>query len=310
MYIQRFTSGLGNQMFQYAFHNYIRKKYPEERVLADISWYSWNKAHQGFELEKLFKREDNPDFVLNKASTFETYCCSGMIPQTGKLQYLVNRITRLCAGRHFEKIHYGETGRELENTLKTQIDNLPAGRNIYITGYFLDEEYYKDELPYLRKALSFSEKEEDIGRENLELLREMSSSPSVSIHVRRGDYLNKGYTEAFINLGMDYYKKGVEVLSEKIEDPVFYIFSDDKEYINSAFDWLPDKKIVDNNTGEKSYIDMLLMSKSKGLITANSTFSEWAGLLNGREDSIIIYPREYLKEKDSDVRTIPGWIRI
>ena len=138
----------------------------------------------------------------------------------------------------------------------------------------------------------------------------MSSSPSVSIHVRRGDYLNKGYTEVFINLGMDYYKKGVEVLREKIEDPVFYIFSDDKEYINSAFDWLPDKKIVDNNTGEKSYIDMLLMSKSKGLITANSTFSEWAGLLNGREDSIIIYPREYLKEKDSDVRTIPGWIRI
>ncbi|MCR4589526.1 MAG: alpha-1,2-fucosyltransferase [Lachnospiraceae bacterium] len=310
MYIQRFTSGLGNQMFQYAFHLYLKDKYPEERILADISWYSWNEAHQGFELERLFKRDDNPDFVFEKASVFETFCCSGAVPQTGKLPYIFNRLTRLCAGKHFEKIRYSETGREKENTLKEKIDNLPKGRNIYITGYFLDEAYYKDNLERIRRALSFSEKPEDIGEENAALLREIKDGNSVCIHVRRGDYLNKGYTEAFVNLGMDYYKKAVETALQRLSDVRYYIFSDDKEFINSAFDWLPEKTPVTYNTGDRSYIDMLLMSRSKCLISANSTFSEWAGLLNTGPDSFIIYPREYLKEKDSDIHTLPGWVRI
>ncbi len=310
MYIQRFTSGLGNQMFQYAFYNYLRKRYPSERVLADISWYSWNSAHQGFELEKLFKREDNPDFVFEKATVFETWCCSGLLPQTGNLPRFINRVTRLAAGRHFERNRYSETGRETENTLKTRIDNLPKGRNLYFTGYFLDEAYYRDELPRLRRALSFSESREELGEENLSLLEEIRNTNSVSIHVRRGDYLNPGYTEAFIKLGKDYYKKAVDTLLESIEDPKFFVFSDDKEFIEEAFDWLPGRRAVTFNTGEKSYIDMLLMSKSLGIVTANSTFSQWAGLLNDRPGSLIIYPREYLKEKDSDVRTIPGWIRI
>ena len=310
MYIQRFTSGLGNQMFQYAFYTYLRKKYPGERILADISWYSWNDAHQGFELEKLFKREDNPDFIFEKATAFETYCCSGTVPQTGKAAYLFNRLTRLCAGKHFERIRYSETGREAKNVLKERIDNLPEGRNLYITGYFLDEAYYKDDLDYLRRALSFSEKTGDIGIENAELLQEIEGGASVSIHVRRGDYLNPGYTEAFINLGMDYYRNAVEKAREICENPRFYIFSDDKDFINTAFDWLPEKRVVSGNTGDKSYIDMLLMSKSLCLITANSTFSEWAGLLNKREGCRVIYPKEYLKEKDSDIHTLPGWIRM
>ena len=79
MKILIYSGGLGNQMFQYAFYNYLRKRYPGERVLADISWYTWNTAHQGFELEKLFKREDNPDFVFEKATVFEAWCCSGLL---------------------------------------------------------------------------------------------------------------------------------------------------------------------------------------------------------------------------------------
>lgn len=297
-------------MFQYAFHNYLKKKYPEERVLADISWYTWNNAHQGFELERLFKREDNPCFSFEKATVFETWCCSGLLPQKGRIQRFINRVTRLASGDHFERNLYSETGRETENTLKERIDNLPKGRNLYFTGYFLDEAYYKDELPNIRKALSFSEKEEDIGIENLTLLNEIKETPSVSIHVRRGDYLEKGYTEAFIDLQMDYYKKAVETLNKSIESPRYFIFSDDKAFIEKAFDWLPGSRAVTGNTGKDSYIDMLLMSKSLGIITANSTFSQWAGLLDDRADRLVIYPREYLKEKDSDIRTIPGWIRL
>ncbi|SKB57378.1 Glycosyl transferase family 11 [Lachnospiraceae bacterium] len=308
MIVLRFTSGLGNQMFQYAFYNYLRKKYPEERVLADISWFTWNQAHQGFELTRLFERPENTAFKLERASTFDTWCCSGTVPQKNKLMRYFNRITRLFAGRHFENIHYYETGRENEDSLKARIDSLPKGKNAYITGYFLNEAYYKDELTDIRRALSFDLS--DIGEENEKLLRELDKENSVAIHVRRGDYLAPGYTENFINLGMDYYRSAVERAKKDIPDPKFFIFSDDKEYIQTAFNWLDNVTVVNGNTGKNSYLDMALMSHARALITANSTFSEWAGLLNNRENALVIYPKAYLKDHDSNVWTIPGWVRV
>ncbi len=308
MIILRFTSGLGNQMFQYAFYTYLRRKYPSERVLADISWFTWNHAHQGFELAKLFERDENKAFRLERANTFETWCCSGAVPQKNVLMRVFNRITRLCAGSHFENIHYYETGRENENTLKERIDNLPEGKNAYITGYFLEEEYYKDNLGDIRKAFTFDLS--DIGEENEELLREIDKESSVAIHVRRGDYLAPGYTENFINLGMDYYRRAVERVKETVSNPRFFVFSDDKEYIQTAFSWLDNVTVVNGNTGSRSYLDMALMSRCRSLITANSTFSEWAGLLNGRPDALVIYPKAYLKDHDSNIWTIPGWERV
>ncbi len=308
MIILRFTSGLGNQMFQYAFYTYLRKKYPSEKVLADLTWFQWNRAHQGFELRKLFGRPDNAGFHLEPASKCQVYRLSGKVPQRNGFDRVVNRLTRLVAGGYFQRIHYYETGRESENTLKDRIDHIPAGKNAYITGYFLKEEYYKENLPELREALSFDLRR--LSPENAELLREMESRESVSVHVRRGDYLNPGYTENFINLGKDYYRKAVELIRERVENPLFFLFSDDKDFLKEAFDWLPDKRIVTGNTGANSYLDMALMSRCKHNITANSTFSEWAGLLNSYEKAIIIYPKAYLKDKDSDIKTIPGWVRI
>ncbi len=308
MIILRFTSGLGNQMFQYAFYTYLRNKYPSERVLADLGWFTWNNAHQGFELSKLFERPENKDFKLERASVFETWRCSGTVPQKNGFCRFFNRVTRLFAGKHFEDIHYYETGRENENTLKSRIDNLPEGKNAYVTGYFLEEEYYKDNLNEIRKAFTFDLS--DIGAENEALLREIDKEDSVAIHVRRGDYLAPGYTESFINLGMDYYRSAVERVKKEIPNPRFFIFSDDKEYISTAFNWLDNVTVVSGNTGSRSYIDMALMSRARSLITANSTFSEWAGLLNGRDNAMVIYPKAYLKDHDSNVWTIPGWIRV
>ncbi len=308
MILIRFTSGLGNQMFQYAFYTYIRKKYPRERVRADLSWFTWNRAHQGFELRKLFLRKDNPAFQLEEAALPEIYRCSGLLPQKNEFLRFLNRGTRLVAGKYFSSIHYSETGQETENVLRETADHLKAGKDAYFTGYFLKECWYRDNLSELKRALSFDFS--GLDPENEELLREIEGSESVSIHVRRGDYLNPGYTENFINLPMEYYEKAVELVREKTKNPVFYLFSDDKDYIQEAFRWLPDCRVVTGNSGERSWLDMALMSRCRHNITANSTFSEWAGLLNPHEDALVVYPKAYLKNKDSDIKTIPGWVRL
>ena len=308
MIILRFTSGLGNQMFQYAFYTYLRKEYPSEQVLADTTWYEWNKAHQGFELLRLFERDDNPYFKLDRANKWQIYKCSGQLPQTSQAIYVVNRLTRLFMGKHFEGQRLSETGREDENTLKALVDNIDTSKNTYITGYFLKEDYYKDNLPLLRQMLSFDTKNLDV--QNREVLSMIEESDSVAVHVRRGDYLTVGKSQGFLSLGMDYYRKAIDIIRDKVSNPKFFLFSDDKDFLMKEFSWLEDKTIVSYNSGSDSYKDMLLMSRCHHIVTANSTFSEWAGLLNPHDDAIVIYPKAYLSDKDSDIKTIDGWVRI
>ena len=308
MIVLKFTSGLGNQMFQYAFYRYLKKRYPKARILADLGWYEWNEAHQGFELEKLFSREDNPDFYLEKASHLEAWRASGVFPQKNEGIRYINRITRLFAGRHFKSQILSESGRENENLLKEKIDNLNPDKNTYITGYFLKEEYYRDNLSELKRAFTFDLSK--IGAENERLLGEIASCNSVSLHVRRGDYLTSGKAQGFLSLGRDYYKRAVELIKEKTENPRFFLFSEDEEFLKNEFSWLPNARIISGNDGDRSFIDMLLMSRCHHNITANSTFSEWAGLLNSHEDAIVVYPKAYMQDKDSDIKQLSGWCRI
>ena len=311
MIILRFTSGLGNQMFQYSMYRYLVKHFGRDRVRADVTWFSWNEAHQGFELTRLFERADNPGFFLDRASVLQVFCHSGALPQKNGLSRVVNRIVRGCAHGRFEKMLISETGREKEEEIPPvmrRLGELKDGDSAYITGYFLNESYYKDNLSELRESLKFDPR--SLNAESRALYERLSGEESVAIHVRRGDYLNPGYTENFINLGTEYYKRAVEKAGEVLKDPKYYLFSDDPLYLESAFDWLPNRTIVDWNRGEDSFMDLCLMSRCRCCITANSTFSEWAGLLNVHNNGLIIYPREYMKDKDSDIKTIPGWVRI
>ena len=309
MIVLRFTGGLGNQMFQYALYRYLKRKYPRESVKADISWYSWNTAHQGFELKRLFKREDNPAFELEEAALGEIFRVSGKLPQKNELIRYLNRIVRLFGENHFEEKHIFEDGHEHSHEeLRRRIDNIPAGKDVYITGYFLDEIYYRDNLGELRSCFTFDTGK--ISRENREILERIERCESVSVHVRRGDYLSKTYSDTFKILSEDYYRRAAAHIKERVSAPKFFIFSDDKEFALSAFDYLENKEVVTGNSGENSYLDMYLMSRCRHNITANSTFSEWAGLLNSFENAIIIYPREYLSDKDSEIKTLKGWVRI
>ena len=114
----------------------------------------------------------------------------------------------------------------------------------------------------------------------------------------------------FVSLGRDYYEKAVDYIKEKVENPRFFIFSDDVDFVNKEFDWLSDKCIVTGNEGDESYRDMQLMSLCKHNITANSTFSQWGALLNKNKDHITVYPGAYLKDRDNEVKNFEGWIRL
>ena len=80
MIIVKFTSGLGNQMFQYNLYRFLKEKYPETPVRADITWFNIMDEHHGFELCRIFENVPGSEFSLDKASIAEIYRVSGQIP--------------------------------------------------------------------------------------------------------------------------------------------------------------------------------------------------------------------------------------
>jgi len=318
MIVVRFTSGLGNQMFQYSLYTLLKEKYPDVQVKADVTWFKRFSEHQGYELRRIFERQDNPSFKIEEATTADIIRTSGRIPnlikgRAGEVwQFLLRIPHRVLKVTHAEQIKNGkieQTGLEDNAQIYEKIMAIDPKKDYYITGFYIEEVYYKDRLGSLREQLSFDEK---FSSQNAQYADMIKASDAVSIHVRRGDYLSAQYSSSFLSLPMDYYKKAVEEALKVWPEAYFYIFSDDKEYINEAFDWLPAgrRTVVSGNVGTDSYRDMQLMSMCKGNIIANSTFSVWAGLLNKNVEAKVFYPALYMKEKDSEVKSIPGWIRL
>ncbi len=312
MIIVKFTSGLGNQMFQYNLYSFLKEKYKDTQVKADTTWFNIMDEHHGFELRRIFENVEGSRFSFEEASVGEIYKVSGQIPTPvkGALGKAVRPFIGHINRRLREAGKCEKCGETLDYfTQKPEYDricNLDVSRNNYIFGFFIEEAYYRDRIDKIKSELVFP----PFSGENAELAGKMEQGPSVSIHVRRGDYLSSTYSGKFLSLGMDYYRTAVDIVKQHIENPEFYIFSEDEQFVNEAFAWLPAKTVVSNNSGKNSFRDMQLMTKCKANIIANSTFSQWGAILNENPGHITVYPAKYMADEDTEMRTMPGWIRV
>jgi len=141
----------------------------------------------------------------------------------------------------------------------------------------------------------------------------MSKSNSVSLHIRRGDYLSKS-VEVFEPLNLDYYYSGIEYFNNTIKEPHYFVFSDDIEWAKSNFVQSSSYTVVDYNGADKGYEDMRLMSLCKHNIIANSSFSWWGAWLNRNPDKNVLAPKKWFSSKTSNLNSndlLPSsWIKI
>jgi hypothetical protein len=282
--IVRFSGGLGNQLFEYAFLEWIKTEYPYYNVLADLSYYKLNNPHNALCLWDVF-----PEVTLKTATLKEMFVTTGLIPSFygGPLKHKINTIREALNSYFFkasEHTYIYDKDWISPEKAKQIIDN---GYN-YLVSYWQDVEYYNVVKEKCRKQLTFSvqnvvEYEEDMRKQN-----------AVSMHVRRGDYVNSVFDK---EVNLTYYKKAVEYIYSLVDNPHFYIFSDDKEYIKKEFNWISEKTIVEGFDNRKSYIDMYLMSLTPNSIITNSTFSLWAAYLNKKPSNIVYPDVEYMTHK-------------
>ncbi|WP_294319028.1 alpha-1,2-fucosyltransferase [uncultured Chryseobacterium sp.] len=289
MNIVKIYGGLGNQLFQYAFGKLLEKKL-NISVKYDIQTEitSKNLTKRNLDIEK-----------------FDIYLPSASENEISNLIFFRKNILWRAERKLAQKMPSIRANYIVQNNAHEILKDLK--NNSYYDGYWQCYKYIDDVKDELLKEVQ-SHANFLISYESL--ISQMKSCSSVSIHIRRDDYINiKVNNKLFEICEFDYYKKAIDLLKMKFKNIQFFIFTQDKEWARQNF--------VGENfhfvEGNSAIDDMLLMSYCKHNIIANSTFSWWGAWLNKNSEKIVIAPKKWYKGK-KNIQTdnlIPEeWIRI
>ena len=284
MLIVQLSGGLGNQMFQYAAAYALAKKNRQECIL-DISQYEKNSRK--FELD-YFK-------IANKR-------CINRLPIIGNLK-IPNRFKSLFyAFFNNNKIFVENNPFEFDERIRM------LKNNIYLIGYFQNEKYFSEYENDIRLIYEFQENNPLSYYSN----QIKFDNNSVSIHIRRGDYVSDSNANHFHGICSEqYYSAALNTIEGKIKTPNYYIFSDEILWVKNNMNF-PKNSIYIENEYEHPIFEMNLMSMCKHNIIANSSFSWWGAWLNKNPSKVVIAPKRWiLSEKYETEDIIPkNWIKI
>ena len=299
MIISKITGGLGNQMFQCAAGRAMSLQM-KSKLSLDTSFFKGDYFHSNHENKILINL-----FPKIESLHFETIDDPFVVEQRRNGKKFANKIYNFIYGVFGTNSVY-ETVSE-NQTLTYQADfHSQKTKNLYLIGDWQNENYFLEYESDMRNDFKFPKI--DINSRNGNLLDLVCNNISVSIHIRRGDYLSSTTHTA---LDQSYYKEAINIVNDRINNPVFFVFSDDIDWCKSNLN-LKDAYYVDNNFEGKSYVDMQLMSNCNHNIIANSSFSWWGAWLNDSNDKIVISPKVWLpKLKILSSNVIPAkWISI
>ena len=284
MKIVDIVGGLGNQMFQYALAIVLEKRFGEP-VYVDVSTFETYKVHNGLELERVF------GLKLNKATWWQITRLAYY-----SRNYKLNRLMRKILPRRKTMCFEFPLEKFDEHKLYTS-------DSMYYEGYWQHARYFDEYAEDVKRTFTFAG--ELLGR-SADFRNVIELSNSVSIHIRRGDYLQeKNYCGL---CDENYYKAAVEHICKHVDNPHFFIFSNDVEWCKEHIvPMLEEYDIVDCHSGQDSYKDMWLMSLCKHMILANSSFSWWAAYLN-KNKGIVIAPKVWTRNKKTYNRQLSEWI--
>ena len=182
--------------------------------------------------------------------------------------------------------------------------------NSYLDGYWACEKYFIDIEDKIRKDFIFKG---HLDKKNLKISESIKNTHSISLHIRRGDYVTVAITNKTHGVcDLSYYKKAIMFLCKQISHPHFFLFSDDIDWVKQNLKLKYPTDYIDFNKDQKSYNDMHLMSLCKHNIIANSSFSWWGAWLNNNPDKIIITPKRWFKDTIINTQDLipESWLKL
>lgn len=290
MIISKLIGGLGNQMFQYAAGR--RSAHVNNTQLKlDITGY---EKQIGITPRKyllhIFTIQENISSIneINR------------LKNKGFIRKVIKKINPFLQNNLYIKERYFNFDPSMLNICE----------NSYLEGYWVSDKYFKDIENTIRKEFTFKD-EPDVT--NQKTINQIRNCESVSIHIRRGDYVSDPKTNQFHGVcGLDYYHQAIKYMTSKIKNPYFFVFSDDPKWCKTNLQLKYPVIYVSHNLGKKDYEDMRLMSLCKHNIIANSSFSWWGAWLNKNKNKIVIAPKKWFQDKSINTNDLipESWTKI
>lgn len=288
MIITKIIGGLGNQMFQYAAGRSLALANGCQLKL-DISGFDNYAIHNGYELGRF-------NIKAEIASVEEVERFVGLSPR-------IARFVRKRTG-------LGKKSYYLERNFAFDAGFFDKTPPIYLDGYWQSWKYFEPCAATIREELTLSN---PLAGRNAEVAKQIAQVNSVSIHIRRGDYVaNRATNKVHGFVGVAYYKEAMRRIDKEVSDSWFFVFSDDLPWAKSNLGLVDNVTFVDHNAGVSSYEDMRLMSLCRHHIIANSSFSWWAAWLGYHPVKRVLYPGNWFATEEKDISSLcpPEWIRV
>jgi hypothetical protein len=296
--------GLGNQMFQYAAGKALAERHGASLAL-DLGGFrnynyfgNYNLTPRPFLLDRLRVPEAGGGSVTKAAENFVR----------AKSKELIDRL--LSRGGLPKLAQSPQDYREPHFHYDHAFEALGPQTNLF--GYFQSERYFGSIAECLRDW--FAPRKPLVG-EMLGLIQ--ASRLPISVHVRRGDYLNPDTAEVHGILGEPYYRQALGRLERATgREAELFVFSDDPPASEQVLNFVPRSRLVHvRGEPERPWEDMALMAHCRHHIIANSSFSWWGAWLNRSPDKIVIAPHAWfapneLKKRNTCDLYPPGWLVI
>jgi len=298
MIIVRLSGGLGNQMFQYAAA--LRLAHIHDVALkidtSKLDSHNPLDTPRRYELERFRISADN-------ATSEECKICEGL----GKKWLTpVSRILQKCGILPSKSgFHYY---RERCFSFDRHFLNLP--NNVCLEGFWQSEKYFQVIRASIMNEFSLRDGLTGI---NVRLAENISASNSVSLHVRRGDYIsNPAAARYHGTCDIDYYSRAIDEIKQRVTVPHLFVFSDAPGWAVTNLNLDIPTTFIDHNASSNSCEDLSLMRLCKHNIIANSSFSWWGAWLNENTGKTIIAPAQWFRKSGVDTRDLipETWLRM
>ncbi|MBC8152226.1 MAG: alpha-1,2-fucosyltransferase [Bacteroidetes bacterium] len=290
MIIARITSGLGNQLFQYALARSLALR-NDTSLCFDLSYY-----RQAYETDTV------------RAFRLDRFDIEYTALNASPYRY-VSKGTRLLPNRTLKP--WFEFVKERQFHFDPGVFEAQA-KFVTLDGFWQSARYFADYETIIRKELTFNRPTGPVFETYKEEID--GSEHPISLHIRRGDYVSHPeFSQSFGFVGLDYYRAAIAYVIQRLPTARFFIFSDEP-------DWVSQHLVLDyphcfvTSTGSDADLDDLqLMSLCRHHIIANSSFSWWGAWLNADAGKLVITPHAWFRNKPdwNTIDLIPAtWLRL
>ena len=291
--IAQLQGGLGNQLFQYATARSLALQ-KQASLLLDYSWFS-----------ETFEDVTPRELLLGDLNTQGSLISFQPPIQRPK------RIRRV--GQQFWPINPFIFVERAPFRFDSRLNQSPTfeKQNLYLMGYWQSYKYFEAIKSTLQLEIT-PKKALDAHYEHY--LKQIQSTPAAMVHIRRGDYINLASAAKMHGfIGLEYYRKGMQILLDKNPQTHFYVFSDDLQWAQESLPHQDKITFIQSLKDSSAVVQELeLMKQCQYHLIANSSLSWWAAWLSKNQNGVVICPNKWTNDLSMNWDDLlpANWIRI